>query len=58
MEKYGVEHAFFSKTVEKEGQQIVFMVNLEKATVSNEQLGKLLNILDETASKAKTTLEW
>lgn len=56
-----VEHAHFAKRVlMKKGEEnrVGFCMTLTECPISDEQMGKLLEILGEAAEKAAAVMDW
>lgn len=56
-----VEHAYFSKRVlmkESGENRVSFSLTLTECPISDEQMGKLLEILDKAAEEAAAVMAW
>lgn len=55
-----VEHAYYSKGVTAKGNEsskVSFMLHIDQVSMSDEQNGKLLDILDRAAAEAEIVLK-
>lgn len=58
--KHLVEHAYYSKGVTIQGgedSKVSFMLHIDQVSISDEQNGKLLDILDRAAAEAEIVLK-
>lgn len=57
--KRWVEHAYYSKGVATQGREdskVSFMLHIDRVAMSDEENGKLLDILDRAAAEAEAIL--